>query len=935
MSVLARPADPIPAPVAPHSMLFEPVLTHWRRAALAARPAPRTSHAIIPLLTRDVLTERVEDAFYTLHLRALVCHLSFLADAGRLGGETPEARYLGYCTNFADHHADEFDALFPVLSALRPVVAGQHTEALDEFVAQLTADRDGLTARFAIPAHARVSGIDGGGDTHDGGRRVAILTWDTGHRLVHKPRPVGGEAGYRELTAWLREHSPIDLPALDVWDRASHGWVRHVTAPETTTPGGPLADADFLRRSGELVALFHALGSKDMHRENLLPTPRGPLVVDLETILHAPGAVGAPPSVHDDVWDALSASVSTTGMLPTPLASPDESNPGWANVGFLAADSGSGTPFRSLTVLRPFRDDMALAFEDDPAAALPVAPLGKEDAVAAARAVADGFSTAYDWLARNRQAVRAAVTRAFAGARLRYLHADTQAYVNVLRLSSSARAMADDAVRAEYLGRIAMVHPHPHAAIERAEAAQLGWGHVPAFTMGAGETTVCDLSGQPVAEAASSPLAGCHAKLARLSPQDKAEQLDLLWSSFVALHPDDHLSAPEAPASAPRSGGVDAGVADLARELADNLVHRARTDGDPAKAPSWLGPVPSADAIHPWGAGVLGFDLYTGRLGVALALARASLALDHRPARALAGHILDVYAQSLDQDPQACVEEMGTSAFAGTAGIVAALTAAGTLLERPEWIAVARTAAAGIPAQGEALDVIDGLAGQALATGNPETARVLAARIESADEDDLALMQSGYAHGVAGLLHALAASALPDAQIAGAMTRLLGLLDTMRTPDGDNWYTARFPDPHTATGWCHGSPGIALGLAGTAAARPGLVPGGLLDTAVGAMRDVFGRNLTLCHGDTGNWAIASWINHALGHDLAAEVAATGRRTLDAATIRRHLGDRSNRNCLNDTLLVGRAGVLHHLATRLLPEPDAFPLCFPTAERGRS
>ena len=39
----------------------------------------------------------------------------------------------------------------------------------------------------------------------------------------------------------------------------------------------------------------------------------------------------------------------------------------------------------------------------------------------------------------------------------------------------------------------------------------------------------------------------------------------------------------------------------------------------------------------------------------------------------------------------------------------------------------------------------------------------------------------------------------------------------------------------------------------------------------------------------------------------------GRRTLDARSVRRHLGDRSNRNCLNDTLLIGRAGVLHHLS----------------------
>ena len=932
MSVLAHPVTPIPAPEPPHEMLFEPVLAHWRRTALAALPAPRTSPAVLPDLPREVLTERVEAAFYTLHLRALVCHLTFLAESGRLRGDTPEGRYLGYCHDFAEQHSAEFDELFAVLARLRPEVARQHAAALDEFLTQLTTDRAGITDRFGIPAHARVSAVDGGGDSHDGGRRVAILTWDTGQRLVHKPRPVGGEAGYRALTDWLREHSPIDLPSVDVWDRGDHGWARHVTAPEPATPGGLLADTEFLRRSGELVALFHALGSKDMHRENLLPTARGPLVLDLETILHAPAAVGTPPRAPDDVWDALASSVATTGMLPTPLASPDESNPGWANVGFLASDTGSGDPFRSLSVIRPFRDDMLLTFQGDDAAR-PVEPLGKDESVAAARAVADGFATAYDWIADHRDAVRHAVTHAFGDARLRYLHADTQAYINVLRLSCSARAMADEELRGEYLGRIALVHPHPHAGIERAEATQLGWGHVPAFVMRAAGTTVCDLAGRPVAETDVSPLAGCHAKLAALGPQDRAEQLDLLWAAFVALHPDDHLPTAQSPATGRGAGSADAGVADLARDLADDLVRRARTDGDPDKAPSWLGPVPSADAVRPWGAGVLGFDLYTGRLGVAVALARASLALDHRPARDLATHILDVYAQSLDRDPQACVTELGTSAFTGAAGVVAALATAGDLLDRPDWAAVARSAV--LPVDGEALDVIEGLAGQALATGDPRAARALLARLAAAGDDDLTLMQSGYAHGIAGLLHALAASALPDAEIGAATARLLGLLDTMRTPDGGDWYTSRFPDPHTATGWCHGSPGIALGLAGAAAARPGLVPGALVDTAVAAMRDVFGRNLTLCHGDTGNWAIASWVSRAVGHDLAADLADLGRRTLDARSVRRHLGDRSNRNCLNDTLLIGRAGVLHHLSARLLPGADAFPLTFPTVTKGQS
>lgn len=932
--------DRAPAPStspAPHALLFAPVLESWVRGS-----GPRIDHpgAFAPGVAEATVLRWQTEALYTLHLRALACHLRLLAREGTLAGATPESRYLGYCRDFATLHSAEFDACFAPLVPLRAEVLAQHAAALATLGAALICDREGLEHHFGIPRTARVTEVTGGGDTHDGARRVCLLTFEGGFRLVYKPRSVAGETGWAKLTGWLAEHSPLNLPAAHAWDRGSHGWVAHVDALPAAEENRLLNDPLFLRQGGALTAVMHALNAKDMHRENLRITPSGPLPLDLETVLHVAAPAGSTRG-PDDVWAALGASVSTSGLLPTAVEIPDAGGAGWADVGFLATEAGGGNSFRSLTVLNPYRDDLRLSFEDDAEGwEHPYENRTKAEAVTAAEAVAGGFADAYRWLVAHADAFAEAVADSFANARLRYLHGQTQDYANILRLSCAAEAVADAGVRAERLRRVADLNEDPEPRLVEAEIAQLWFGHVPLFTMDADSPVVRDAEGHPLTEARHSPLSAARSKIAALSEADLAQQLDLIWAAFVALHPDNHLPNPTATPHTrptPIASGIrasEAGLAGLARALTDDLVARARPDGTPDRGVSWLGPVPSTDNLRPWAAGALGFDLYSGRTGVALALAQAAVALDHRGARRVAERVFDACASSLASDPAAVHDNLGGGCWTGATGLPLALAQAGHLLGRDDWRGIAARAADALP-EPSALDVIEGRAGDLLArqvSGSPRADRAqrLLDALASAPADDLTLHHSGYAHGIAGVLHAVAASPLPDESVAGAIAGLLERLATLRTPEGDAWYASTFPDPSVATAWCHGGAGIALGVAAARAARPRLIPTDLVDAAVATLRsDGFGRNLTLCHGDPGNWAIAHWIADRLGHEDAARAAREGRDVLTADTLAAQLADRRNRNSLNDTLMVGRAGVLLHLTTRLDPALESVPLTVPT------
>jgi lantibiotic modifying enzyme len=129
-----------------------------------------------------------------------------------------------------------------------------------------------------------------------------------------------------------------------------------------------------------------------------------------------------------------------------------------------------------------------------------------------------------------------------------------------------------------------------------------------------------------------------------------------------------------------------------------------------------------------------------------------------------------------------------------------------------------------------------------------------------------------------------------------------------------------------ATGWCHGSTGVALALSAY-----GTVPGGedvtaLRDQALGnTLRLGFGRNLTWCHGDLGNHAALRFVAGPADAPLHAEVREKERRWLQPEVFRRKMADPDSRYAHTNSLMVGSAGLALHLLNRIDPDLRLCPL----------
>ncbi|MYS43547.1 type 2 lantipeptide synthetase LanM, partial [Streptomyces sp. SID5998] len=250
-----------------------------------------------------------------LAARALVLELQVARVEGRLAGATPQARFRDFVAGAGTGAGlVRLFTEYPVLARLAGRSCVNAVAAMAELLDRYAEDRAELVTRL-------LAGRDPGplvavdrtsGDVHRRGRRVAVLRFADGSRVVYKPRPLAADRHFGELVDWYstRAGTPVlRTPAL--LTRPDHGWSELIEARPCASP----AELDrFYRRLGALLALAHVLDLTDLHHENLIASAGHPVLVDLETLFHPP--LPEDPAADDPAGRALDASVQRIGLLP-------------------------------------------------------------------------------------------------------------------------------------------------------------------------------------------------------------------------------------------------------------------------------------------------------------------------------------------------------------------------------------------------------------------------------------------------------------------------------------------------------------------------------------------------------------------------------------------------------------------------------------------
>jgi type 2 lantibiotic biosynthesis protein LanM len=759
---------------------------------------------------------------------------------------------------------------YPVLARLLATLTDRWVETSVEFLQRLAADLPALQSMFGgdAPLGAVAALEPGLSDPHRGRRTVMALRFDSGVKLVYKPKEVRLEEAFQLLLAWCNAHgSPLQLRALTVLNRSTYGWVECAVHR-------PCADQQevqrYFRRAGMLLCLAYLLDGTDFHCDNLIADGEHPLLIDLETLLQPRpadeerqkyGGAFAP------VGQQLAHSVLQSDLLPywqlrsvrgqqvafdiSGLAGVGEqpllrSAPAWEFVNTdhmtlrrrpVETPGSLNLPVRAGKQLRPcdYADEMIA-----------------------------GFRQMYGLLLTYRPALLApdGPLSHFARQQVRFIFRGTRVYSALeqkLLAPQHLRDGVDRSIQLEHLARalLDLSNPTPDQAkppnwwpIYAAEREALEQADIPYFTATTWSDSLNLASGEKVAHCFQGPsFQQVLTRVDDLCEEDLELQVSFIDGALCARTAHiAHAGNVRSPATwtqgdtqaelsrSPTS--VRRALETTAIAIAEQIARRALRL--PGGGVTWMAPqlLPGVDRyqFQP-----CGYDLYDGVSGIALFLSAVEHVTGGAGFREVILSALQPLRQALRSQGVQTARALGIGGVSGLGSLMYALTSISRFLQEPSLLKDAQLVAQLVTDEllcgDRAFDISAGSAGtllgllalydlvrdQAILDRASACGRhLLASRVQSpagprAWPTVSNKLLTGFSHGAAGIAYALLRlfATARDRAYYEAAAEGIAYEDSLFAAETGNWPDLRVEaQPAFMTSWCHGAPGIGLARVG-------------------------------------------------------------------------------------------------------------------------
>lgn len=860
-------------------------------ALLAAFPTPPfDAETIHRVLLSNLVGHLLKQMSRTLTLEL---HIARLEE--RLGGETPEERFLDFVQQLSRK-----ETVLPILEEYAPL-ARILMRTIDhwviynlEFLQHLCADwpevRQAMAPDSDPGALIEVTGSIG--DLHKKGRSTLKLRFASGFQLMYKPRSLAIDAHFQDLLIWLNERG--NHPAfhtIQIFDKGTYGWSEYVASKGCATVE---EIARFYERQGGYLALLYALEATDFHHENLIASGEHPIMIDLEALFHPRLAENRSESADKVATETMQASVLRVGLLPRRIWGNQEQ--AGVDISGLGGKGGQFTPQPVLQIeasgteyMRYIRQHVRMPEKSN----RPTLNGESVDVLNYSNQLLLGFSSVYHLLMEQRDALLEGPLQAFAQDEVRVIVRATRTYAQLLHESYHPDLLRNALERDRFFDRLWMsTEQQPHLKkLIAAEQADLHAGDIPIFTTHADARDLFTSSGKRIPDFLAEPgMESVKKCMQQLSEEDLARQTWFIRASFATILMDSQHSSFTPSSLVPTQ--VRASREQLlqaAGAIGDRLGERALLG---ERGANWLGLTYVNE--REWVLLPAGADLYTGSSGIALFLAYLG---------AVAGSAkYTTLARAACRSVQEQVKELRSSlrsigAYNGWSGIIYLYTHLGRLWQDQALLREAEELVQLLPElieRDQAFDVIGGSAGciaclLSLYRVRP-SARILETAVQGGDHLLRAVQWSddhhietevgdqvvsarrpltGFSHGTAGM----ALSLLKLATVSGQERFRDGALAAMAyerkvfSPEKQNWpdfrdlatsgiARANVPverEAHFMVSWCHGAPGIGLGrLASLPYIDDELIRGEIAIALQTTLMHGFGLNHSLCHGDLGN-----------------------------------------------------------------------------------
>ncbi|WP_339319383.1 type 2 lanthipeptide synthetase LanM family protein [Paenibacillus sp. FSL R10-2734] len=832
--------------------------------------------------------------------RTLILELNIARMNKVLEGDTPEARLLHFFkwllkdSNYLRSLYREYPGLIELLS----VRIDNYFTFLLNIIKETEQEKDKLSALFCqgcdIGKLSRLTAD--AGDSHRGGKSVAIMEFQSGTNLVYKPRCLEVEDAFQHLLKWMEKQKLpkcLDFKIMKMHLGVEHGWVEFIEYQECANQE---EIAEFYRRMGQYLGVFHALNANDFHHENLIASGPYPVPIDLESIFHP--RMDVKHDYHSNSMQIaqkiIHSSVYAIGLLPQQIINRVDNADISMDISGMGAEVDQVAPFKYFVIKNQNSDEMKIEKElgllkpqiNNPRLG---GQIHKADDYI--DEIKRGFETVYRWIMANKNVISNKCRDLFADKKIRCILRPTSMYGQLLRTSFHPDFLRDQIHRDVLLHRIGIQDSSEHGQVVASEIEDMRMGDIPYFNAAIEGNVLYDSYGREMAGLfANSPLSDVTNKIYDFSETDLHRQLHFIDISFLAKSNDTQKEITNikfSPVNVTRLLQPEKWLK-LAEDIGNYVIEHSiigRLNGKVDR--TWISTVlEGRDEIY-WSFAPVGDDLYSGNSGISLFLAQLG-AITGKSEYAKA-------ALEAMRSPMHEIEHLKpghpylVGAYNGISGTFYTLIHLDRLypqLQLGAFVCKHMHKLGELIPNDTVYDVIGGAAGSLgvilslyeQAKGNePYRNELLSLAVAHYEhlrghsvsrgeegivwESKVTVPSTGYSHGNAGIAAYLSRllAITGDKRIEQTIHQTLAYERSLYTAEHGNWYSTESKE-RLSYGWCHGAPGILLG-------RLLMKKAGYQDKRIDEEINIginttiargFGYNPSLCHGDLGNLQILQY-----------------------------------------------------------------------------
>lgn len=415
---------------------------------------------------------------------------------------------------------------YPVLARLMTIVINNWIDNMALFATHLSDDMRQIEKELNERKKLRkVNSLKGSiSDSHNKGKGVIITAFESGKKIVYKPRNLQIDVAYQKLVSALNQKGfPYEITAPKALDFGDHGWIEFIEYKELDSQDQA---KEFYRRAGALFCLIYTLGGNDFHGENMIASGEHPVLIDLETIISYKMIEFRESNEEmkgtQDFIDLLQESVLGLGFLPIRLTALND----------VCVDFGALTG--SVPSSIPSVEGARLEVSEYKAELL------------------EGFQKAYDFFIINREIFWNDIVKVlFSESVIRVILRPTNVYAKMLAHTLNPELLKDgflysiemerfgpaylNKVEEEKVRRLWQMFLYERDALEERDV-PIFYGEVSKKNLNSGEDILYeDYFNDSVMDR-------IHKKLLKLSSEDKDRQLDLIRESLSIYKNDGNVS---------------------------------------------------------------------------------------------------------------------------------------------------------------------------------------------------------------------------------------------------------------------------------------------------------------------------------------------------------------------------------------------------------